>query len=481
MNGLPITARVALAWKALASPFTEEGGRVAQGLLSGLLRGSQGPVPERNTFELLSAINSSPWVRACAGRVADCKAATQWKLYVGKNKITGLARSDMDYAQKACTSERRLILKDLNRTGELKPILRHLFLDAMSANNNYMTGRDVRWLLSVWYDMVGDVFLIKERNSVGGIQSLWPVPPHWVANTPTPSSPYYRLAWRAYQALIPAENMLWMQNHNPVNPYGRGSGLGKSLDDEIALDEYSSKHAAAFFKNNARPDLLIMPKDGGSFSDTERTRFEEFWNQELQGFWRKFKPLFLKAPVEVKMIEQNFRNLQLEELRKHERDIITQVWGIPPELFGIISSSNRSTIEMAPYIFGTYVMVPRLDRERDFFQFRLIPEYDERLILDYVSPVPEDRTFKLSVMNNQPQYFYANEFRNMAGFPNDPALDNVRMQPTSLQLVGEDGLPIVSNGEADPHAIDETVDGMSEEDMKMIEQIVHKSSRHVLR
>lgn len=477
MNGLPFGTRLALAWKALASPFTEEGGRVAQGLLSGLLRGSQGPVPERNTFELLSAINSSPWVRACAGRVADCKAATQWKLYVGKNKITGLARSDMEYAQKVCTSERRLILKDLERTSELKPIQRHLFLDAMSANNQYFTGRDVRWLSSVWYDMVGDVFLIKERNKMGGVQSLWPVPPHWVANTPTPTQPFYRMAWRGWQAEVAASDVLWMQNPNPVNPYGRGSGLGKSLDDEIANDEYASKHTAAFFKNNARPDLLIMPKDGGTFSDTERTRFEEFWNQELQGFWRRFKPLFLKAPVEVKTIEQNFRNLQLEELRKHERDVITQVWGIPPELFGIISSSNRSTIEMAPFIFGTYVMVPRLDRERDFLQFRLIPEYDERLILDYVSPVPEDRTFKLNVMNKQPQYFYANEFRNLAGFQNDPALDDVRMQPANLQLIGEDGLPMAPASTTNSNTIDETVDGMSDEDMKTIEGIMQKASR----
>ena len=45
--------------------------------------------------------------------------------------------------------------------------------------------------------------------------------------------------------------------------------------------------------------------------------FEEFWNEELQGTWKRFKPLFLKTSVEVKTLEQNFRNIQLRELREN--------------------------------------------------------------------------------------------------------------------------------------------------------------------
>lgn len=485
MQGLSWSNRLSLAWKSLTTPFTPEGGQAAQGLLAGLLRGSRGPTTERSSLELLSAFNSSPWVRACAARVADCKAATQWKLYVGKDKITGLARSDMAYAQKASSSERRLILKDLARTGELKPILNHLFLDLHSKNNDYFTGRDVRWLSSIWYDMIGDVFLIKERNQYGKAVSLWPVPPHWVANTPTPEHPFFRMAWRGYQTEIPALDMLWMQNSNPVNPYGRGSGLARSLDDEIASDEYASKHVAAHFKNSARPDMLVMPKEGGTFTSEARDRFEEFWNQELQGVWRRFKPLFLQTPVEVKVIEQNFRNLQLRELRDQDRDVIVQAWGIPPELFGIIDSSNRSTIDMAPFIFGTYVMVPRLDRERDCYQYRLLPEYDQRLILDYASPVPEDKAFKKDVMNAQPQFFYANEFRTLAGMDEDPAMDDLRVQPNTVSQLGDDGLPLqpVSNtapNPNDPNAVDPAVDGMSNDDAKFwsakVEALLQRST-----
>lgn len=481
MNGLSIRSRLSLAWKSLTSPFSTEGGQAAHGLLSGILRGSAGPVPERSTHELLATINSSPWVRACAQRVADCKAATQWKLYVGKNKITGLARADMGYAQKAQTDERRKILKALERTGELKEIQSHLFLDVHSANNAYFTGRDVRWLASMWYDMIGDVFLIKERTKIGsargGTQSVWPIPPHWVLNTPTPSQPFYRVGWRGWQAEIAAEEILWMQNPNPVNPYGRGMGLARSIDDEISLDEFASKHMAAFFKNRAIPDVIVMPKEGGQFTPTERTRFEEFWKSELQGYWRAFKPLFLQSPVDIKTIDQNFRNLQMKELRDQERDIITQTWGIPPELFGIITSSNRSTIEMAPYIFGKYVMEPRLDRDRDFYQYRMLPEYDSKLILDYVSPIPEDKTFKHTVMTKTPQYFYANEFRTLAGYPEEAELDGLRTQPSGVQVLDEEGLPIQPEPPVDPNVDDVSEEDMTDDDAKALDVIFRRMAK----
>jgi hypothetical protein len=426
MNGLKFSDRLKLAARALVSPFSQEGAQAAHNLLGGILSTTRGSLPDRSTAELLQTFNTSPWVRACAGRVADAMAATEWKLYVATNK-SGQARNDVKHIQKAGKATRRKELKALKVHGELREVQEHLMLDMLSNGNLYSTGRDTLWLTSVWFDIVGDVFLIKERNKMGVPSSLWGVPPHWVAETPTPQSPFFRMARGAWQQYIPASEVLWIQNPNPVDPYGRGTGLGKAIDDEIALDEYAAKHSAAFFKNSARPDVIVMPKDGGQFSDVEQARFQQFWNDQLQGFWRGFKPLFMKTPIEVKTLEQNFRNMQVKELRDQERDTIIQTWGVPPELFGIVHSSNRSTIDLAPFIFATYVLVPRLERLRDTLQYRLLTEYGDNLILDYVSPVPQDRLFQQSVMLGKPEAFYANEFRELAGLEPEDELDDVLM------------------------------------------------------
>jgi HK97 family phage portal protein len=398
-------------------------------------------------------------------------AAVQWKLYVAR-KATGQIRRDMGHIQKLQPIERRKVLKALDRTHELDEIEQHVFLDMLGNGNPYFTGRDVRWLSSIWHDLVGDVFLIKERNGMKVPSALWPVPPHWVAETPTPSHPFFRVARGAWQQQIPASEVLWIQNPNPADPYGRGTGLGKAIDDEIALDEYAAKHTASFFKNSARPDVIVMPKDGGQFSDADATRFQQFWNEQLQGFWRGFKPLFLKTPIEVKTLDQNFRNMQLKELRDQERDTIIQTWGVPPELFGIVTSSNRSTIDMAPYIFATYVLVPRLERMRDTLQARLMPEYDESIILDYVSPVPEDRLFKQSVMNGQPGAFYANEFRELAGLPPEDELDEVLMSGPAAP--GQAPAMELPENEEEAAA---AVEDLDEEETRQLDRLLFKMAR----
>jgi hypothetical protein len=114
--------------------------------------------------------------------------------------------------------------------------------------------------------------------------------------------------------------------------------------------------------------------------------------------------------------------MQFSELRSQEADIIMQVWGIPPELFGRLANSNRATITLALQIFGKSVLVPRLERLRHWLQANLVPEYDSPLILEYDSPVPEDREFSLSVMKAQPAAFQLNEYRELANLQEDDTL-----------------------------------------------------------
>jgi len=186
--------------------------------------------------------------------------------------------------------------------------------------------------------------------------------------------------------------------------------------------------------------------------------------------------LFLKTPVEVKTLDQNFRNMQMKELRDQERDTIIQTWGVPPELFGIVSSSNRSTIDMAPFIFATYVLVPRLERMRDTLQARLIPEYDESIILDYVSPVPEDRLFKQSVMNGQPGAFYANEFRELAGLPPEDELDEVLMAPLAAGS-GQPGAPDSEEEPTPPKKPAKDDEDLTDDEAKQLDRLLFKMAR----
>jgi hypothetical protein len=109
------------------------------------------------------------------------------------------------------------------------------------------------------------------------------------------------------------------------------------------------------------------------------------------------------------------RQGQFVQIRDHERDMILHTWGVPPEILGVIESSNRATITASEYLYSKLVLVPRLELMRGVLQERLAKEWDERLVVDYVSPVERDREFALKVQMAMPGIFTVNEWRELAG------------------------------------------------------------------
>jgi hypothetical protein len=145
------------------------------------------------------------------------------------------------------------------------------------------------------------------------------------------------------------------------------------------------------------------------------------------------------------------------ELRKHVRDTVMQVEGLPPELQGVIENSNRATIDSADYLFSRWTLVPRLEFLRATMQERLVPDYDERLILDYESPVQDDKEFNLKVAQASPWSTMLDEWRAMRGaepLPNEQGkvfmvpfgLNPVPLQETETFMLPDLALPVVDDG-----------------------------------
>ena len=41
---------------------------------------------------------------------------------------------------------------------------------------------------------------------------------------------------------MPPEDVIVFKDPDPANPYGRGSGIGKALGDELDTDEFAAQH-----------------------------------------------------------------------------------------------------------------------------------------------------------------------------------------------------------------------------------------------
>lgn len=416
MPSTSLRDRFTVAANAVKGIFSEESLQQTHGLLGGIYPGASGEPPARGDMNVLDAYNEMPWLRAVSQRVATAvaAAATDWRLYAPKSRQVRDIRKFQRCSDK---SVRRLMIKEAD--ADLQPIDDHILLNALNGANSYMVGQALFKTTQIHLDLVGEAFWLKERNGVGAPVAFWPLPSNWVQATPTPSNQAYRVSFRGWQGQIPDTEILWMAEPDPTNPYGRGSGMGRALGDELETDEYAAKHTRQLFFNRARPDLLVWPKNNGphdpGLGHDQVRRLEERWLDGHQGFWRAFKPFFVGREIGVHEVNQNLRELQMVELRQQQRDMVVQMFGIPPEMLGILNNSNRATIEAADYLFSRWVVQPRLEFLRSQLQERLVPDYDDRLLIDYVSPVAEDREFMLKAAQSAPYAMTVDEWRTLQG------------------------------------------------------------------
>jgi len=408
---LSMRQRGALMLRALVGSMDVSPGSVGHTILRGINLGGLGLPPKRGTQQLLAAYSEMPWLRAVSSRVGSSFAAVEWRLFYARKPGAEKAYRHRR-AQRADYANRIKLRQRMRDEGELNEVLQHPLLDALDSANAYHTGNQMRKVTAIHLDLVGDAFWAKERNGAGMPTAFWPIPPSWILSTPSPQYPYFRVSYRGWQDTIPDTDVLWFQDTDPLNPYGRGTGLGQSLGDELETDEYAARTTKQVFFNRARPDILVTA-EGMQKADTER--LEQEWIQKNQGFFRGFKPMFLNRKVEVHEFDYDFRQMQFVQVRQFERDTIMQVWGMPPEIMGVIENSNRATIDAADYLYSSKVIQPRCEFFRAIFQERLVPEYDDRLIIDYESPVAEDKEFVQRAMAGMPGAYRVNEHRELTG------------------------------------------------------------------
>ena len=385
-----------------------------RGILAKIIPGSRRASAYRGVQGMLTAYSRSPWIRAIESKIGDATGSVRWLLFGLKNRSGKFVKAPQ--LQGSNLDLKALALGTLDVDGELVPIPDHPLLRLLNYSNPLFPGTVGRGQTTISLDLTGEAHWLLGPESVdsGAIvpERFWLLPSNWITAMPTADHPNWEVQTPAWRGTFPEQAILRFVTPDPLNPYGRGSGLFRAFGDEIDTDEYASQHVKSFFLNDATPRLLIT---GEGMSEADTKRMETSWLQSLQGFLKKHKPFFIARKVDVQQLSQKFSDMELGELRKWERDILVHGVGMPPELLGIIENSNRSTINAADYLWSRWVLTPRLDLQRAFMQQQLVPIYDDRLILAYASPIQEDREYQLDVMKANPAAYMVNDWKRQAG------------------------------------------------------------------
>ena len=367
---------------------------------------------KRGSAELAYAYRTTPWLRMCAGRIASLVSSVPWEIYTATNKTNGKTIKN----NKMLRLQGSVKQKHIRRAIELGDMVEHEdhpLLDLLARGCRDISGHDVIRLTQIYLDIQGEAYWSILRDPQGKPYEIWPTPPHWVRETPSASQPFYQVSRGGLQFNIPAADMVAFVEHDPVNPYGRGAGIGEALSDELDTDEYAAKYIKTFFYNSAIPDALVGFEGAGS---EEVKAAEKRWMDKFRGPLKSHRVSFHNGKVDVKLLNHSFKDQDVVSLRKSERDIVLQVFGIPPEAVGIIENSNRATIDGATYVLAKWVTVPRLDKICSVIQNKLMPEWDDRGIVCYENPVPEDNELQFKYAQSMPWAITRGEARERMGF-----------------------------------------------------------------
>ena len=146
---------VQLAYKSALDGMYNSGN---QSILTGLM--SSSTTPRRGSKELLEAYKQLPWLRAVVDRISVSTASVQWKV------------------MKEDTPAKRASNGQIEKATYLTEV-ENPFNILMDRPNPAMTGRTFRQAAQIYLELVGESFIIIERNNKGVPVELWPIPPTW--------------------------------------------------------------------------------------------------------------------------------------------------------------------------------------------------------------------------------------------------------------------------------------------------------------
>lgn len=375
----------------------------------------------RGGRQLIATYNSNPNLRKVVGLISNSLVAVPW--FLRKRVAPAGSKSKQKswpLHLRACsdkTFRNKAILEDSEITFD------HPFLDFLHRGSPLMPGPQGLKASYSYREIKGEFFWHLLQGEDAAPAAWMVMPPQCVNQIPRPGAEFFEVTAHGKVVRIPEGGIFWVRDLDLSNIWGRGSGIGDALADELDSDEYAAQLLRIVLANKGFKDTLISIKPEAGATPGIAEQLEAKYNQRSRGFYNSGRAMVVDgASIEVKSLTHDLKELQLLDLRNFERDIIYQTFGIPPELFGLVQNSNRATIDGAQTIYTKQVLEPRLESMRLEMQLRLLPLFDPagEYILDYVSPVPEDKERRLSVMQAQPTAFTINDWRKEAGLEMTP-------------------------------------------------------------
>ncbi len=315
-------------------------------------------------------------------------------------------------------------------------------LDLLHRPNPNATHAELFEAVSMSLDFYGNAFVFLEGadSPTAKPKALHPLKPQFVSIVRTDGFPdtilSYKYRHKAREYIFQPHQILHIRESNPDDPLV-GLGAVQAMADAIDLDHAARVWNRAFFRNSARPDLILKSKfKTREQMDPIRAQFED----KYQGAENAHKIAILPDGVEPEKMGWSQKDMDFVEQLRWSRDDILSGMRTPHVVLGLGAGENlnRATADATNYIYALRTVMPRLRRIAAFFNTYLVIRFGKDLVIDFDNIVPEDEDLqvrkRIAALGGAP-YQSLNEVRDELGLPAIDGGDSV-MAPYSQTPIG---------------------------------------------
>lgn len=280
-----------------------------------------------------------------------------------------------------------------NPNGDKEQIYDHDALKLLSYVNEGATKYDLFFATGAHLELNGKYYWIVLPNNMG-------VPSEFILPDPTRMKPivdtfgviteyhYYQEGGNKYAVIDPAL-VVPFRNFNPNNNF-EGMSTLEAVRIAAETDEYAKTYNRNWFKNSARPDIVL--KFDSDLSKDQKEKLKQEWKDRYAGVNNTGKMLIAPKGMTVDVISQNHADMEYIEQRKFSREEILGIFRVPKTILGLTEEVNRAAAEAALYAFVAFTMMPKYRRNVNSLNEFYLPMFknSEGLEFEFTNLPPED-------------------------------------------------------------------------------------------
>lgn len=161
------------------------------------------------------------------------------------------------------------------------------------------------------------------------------------------------------------------------NPYDDFRGLSKFEHCllEIGIDNNISRTTAAFYRNDARPGLLLIPEM--DLTPTQRDEFVDYWNSQFKGPDKAGRTVLV--PKSLKEIKEFQRAPSIDdvELRESTRREICAAFEVPLSIAGAWDDATYQSLPEQRKSFYEETIIPAAEGHARDLTKHILPFFDD--------------------------------------------------------------------------------------------------------